>query len=167
MTQTNGPTLGYSPEAGAKIVGSDGLAFKSFSGADTIAPYEDWRLPAAVRAADLASRLSIDEIAGLMLYSQQNKIPMLAGDTYGGQPYNPDVNKPWDLTDGRATPSGLLPFEMPASMEAIESHCEDLPHDILPYTDTDGNTYTFGFGLDFTGPISDHRTLRYAPNLSK
>ncbi|MDE6320888.1 MAG: hypothetical protein K2L93_01160, partial [Muribaculaceae bacterium] len=114
MTQTNGPTLGYSPESGAKIVVIDGLAFKSFSGADTIAPYEDWRLPAAVRAADLASRLSIDEIAGLMLYSQQNKIPMLAGDTYGGQPYNHDVNKPWDLTDGRATPSGLLPFEMPA-----------------------------------------------------
>ena len=28
------------------------------------------------RAADLASRLSVDEIAGLMLYSIQNKLPM-------------------------------------------------------------------------------------------
>lgn len=101
VTQTNGPTLGYSPESGAKIVVIDGLAFKSFSGADTIVPYEDWRLPTEVRAADLASRLSIDEIAGLMLYSPQNKIPMLAGDTYAGLPYNPEVNKPWDLTDGQ------------------------------------------------------------------
>ena len=94
VTQTQGPTLGYSPESGAKIVVIDGLAFKSFSGADTILPYEDWRLPAAERAADLASRLSIDEIAGLMLYSPQNKLPMLAGDTYGGKPYSPDNNKP-------------------------------------------------------------------------
>lgn len=101
VTQTQGPTLGYSPESGAKIVVIDGLAFKSFSGADTILPYEDWRLPAAERAADLASRLSIDEIAGLMLYSPQNKLPMLAGDTYGGKPYSPDNNKPWDLSDGQ------------------------------------------------------------------
>ena len=66
-----------------------------------------------------------------------------------------------DLLFGREKPSGLLPFEMPASMQAIEEHCEDLPHDIVPYTDADGNTYGFAFGLDFAGPINDSRTERY------
>ncbi|MDE5573167.1 MAG: beta-glucosidase, partial [Muribaculaceae bacterium] len=86
VEQTAGPTLGYSPTSGVKIIEKNGLAFKSFDGSDTLLPYEDWRLPAHVRAADLASRLSIDEIAGLMLYSQQNRLPM-ANDTYDGKPY--------------------------------------------------------------------------------
>ncbi|MCM1022398.1 MAG: glycoside hydrolase family 3 C-terminal domain-containing protein, partial [Muribaculaceae bacterium] len=63
-----------------------------------------------------------------------------------------------DIIAGKAEPSGLLPFEMPASMDAIELHNEDTPHDITPYADTEGNTYRFGYGLDWHGPISDWRT---------
>ena len=63
-------------------------------------PYEDWRLPAEVRAADLASRLSIEEIAGLMLYSPQNWLPM-PSDTYGGRPFAESGMKPWDLSDSQ------------------------------------------------------------------
>ena len=37
-----------------------------------------------------------------------------------------------ELIFGNAEPNGLLPFEMPASMEAVEAHCEDKPHDIEP-----------------------------------
>ncbi len=66
-----------------------------------------------------------------------------------------------DLIFGEKEPSGLLPFEMPASMEAIEQHCEDKPHDIKPYVDSDGNVYDFGYGLGFKGRISDRRTLKY------
>lgn len=66
-----------------------------------------------------------------------------------------------DLISGKAEPSGLLPFELPADMEAVEHHCEDRPHDIRPYTDSEGNTYSFAFGLDFSGPISDARTAKY------
>lgn len=73
VRQTDGPDLGYSPTSGVKIIEVDGKAFKSFDGNDTLLPYEDWRLPMEERAADLASRLSVDEIAGLMLYSIQNK----------------------------------------------------------------------------------------------
>lgn len=69
-----------------------------------------------------------------------------------------------DLISGRAEPSGLLPFEMPLSMDAIESHNEDQPHDVIPYTDGDGNIYDFGYGLNFNGIISDHRTARYRRN---
>jgi beta-glucosidase len=68
-----------------------------------------------------------------------------------------------DIISGKAQPQGLLPFEMPASMEAIERHCEDKPHDITPHVDADGNNYRFAFGLDFLGVISDSRTRRYSP----
>lgn len=100
VRQTEGPDLGYSPASGVKIIVRDGLAFKSYDGRDTLLPYADWRLPAEVRAADLASRLSIDEIAGLMLYSTQNKLPM-PNDTYGGQPFAQSGKKAWDLSDGQ------------------------------------------------------------------
>lgn len=54
-----------------------------------------------------------------------------------------------DIITGRAVPSGRLPFEVPASMEAVETHCEDRPHDIVPHRDSDGNLYIFGHGLRY------------------
>lgn len=100
VEQSEGPTLGYHPGSGVEIIIKDGFAFKSYDGSDTLLPYEDWRLSAAERAADLASRLSIDEIAGLMLYSPQNKLPM-PNDTYGGKPFDPASNNAWDLSDSQ------------------------------------------------------------------
>lgn len=100
LKQTDGPDLGFSPTSGVKIIYKDGKAFKSFDGSDELLPYEDWRLPMEQRAADLASRLSIDEIAGLMLYSIQNKLPML-NDTYGGLPFEESGKKPYDLSDAQ------------------------------------------------------------------
>lgn len=96
--QTAGPDLGFAPESGIRIITVDGLAFKSFDGTDTLYPYEDWRLGAEERARDLASRLSEDEIAGLMLYSPQNRLPM-PGDTYGGKPFRESGANAWDLSD--------------------------------------------------------------------
>lgn len=95
-----GVEIGYSPESGVQIVERDGLPFKDFIGSGELLPYEDWRLPAEVRAADLASRLSIEEIAGLMLYSPQNWLPM-PSDTYGGRPFAESGMKPWDLSDSQ------------------------------------------------------------------
>ena len=42
-----------------------------------------------------------------------------------------------------------------------QEHCEDLPHDIVPYTDLDGNTYGFAFGLDSqrANKRQSHRTI--------
>ncbi len=97
--QSQGPTLGYSKQSGAKIIMVDGLAFKSFNGSDTLFSYEDWRLDAASRAADLAARLSIDEIAGLMLYSPQNKLPMMT-DTYRGKAFAESGASADELSDG-------------------------------------------------------------------
>lgn len=98
--QSEGPTLGFCPTSGVKIIYRYGFAFKSFDGSDTLLPYEDWRLPAEVRAEDLSRRLSIDEIAGLMLYSRQNKLPM-PDDTYSGKPFAESGKKASDLSDGQ------------------------------------------------------------------
>ncbi|WP_322172988.1 glycoside hydrolase family 3 protein [Acutalibacter caecimuris] len=67
----------------------------------------------------------------------------------------------FDLVSGRAEPSGLLPVQMPANMETVERHCEDVPFDMEPYTDAAGHCYDFGFGMDWSGPIQDERTKRY------
>ncbi len=66
-----------------------------------------------------------------------------------------------EMASGMDEPSGLLPFQIPAGMETVEAHCEDLPGDLECHTDTDGNTYDFGFGMNFGGIIKDARTEKY------
>ena len=66
------------------------------------------------------------------------------------------------ILSGKAEPSGLLPVQLPRDMETVEAHCEDKPLDLIPYTDTAGNTYDFAFGLNWSGPIQDPRTRRYS-----
>ena len=88
----NGPTLGYSIKSGVKILTVDGLAFKDLNKNGKLDKYEDWRLPVAERAKDLASKLSVDQIAGLMLYSAHQAIPAMSrgafgAGTYDGKPY--------------------------------------------------------------------------------
>ncbi|MDO4459044.1 MAG: glycoside hydrolase family 3 N-terminal domain-containing protein [Clostridia bacterium] len=69
VEQENGPVLGYNPESGVKIIEVDGLKFKDLAKTGKLLPYEDWRLPAEERADDLAKRLSIEQVAGLMCFS--------------------------------------------------------------------------------------------------
>ena len=52
---------------------------------------------------------------------------------------------------------------LPASMEAVEAHAEDLPFDYEPYVDAAGHAYTFGYGMGWDGIIEDDRTRRYRP----
>ncbi len=71
--QSKGPTLGYSPSSGVAILTVDGFAFKDLNRSGALDPYEDWRLPVAERSRDLAGRLSLEEICGLMLYSSAQR----------------------------------------------------------------------------------------------
>ena len=66
-----------------------------------------------------------------------------------------------DLITGAAEPSGLLPFQMPADIKTVEEQSEDVPRDMKCYTDSEGNTYEFGFGLNWQGIINDQRVARY------
>lgn len=75
VTQKEGPTLSYSPQSGVKLLTEDGFAFKDLNRNDSLDAYEDWRLTPQERAADLASKLSREEIAGLMLYSSHQAVP--------------------------------------------------------------------------------------------
>ena len=47
----------------------NGYTFKDMNRNGNIDPYEDWRLSAEARAADLLSRMTLDEKAGLMMHS--------------------------------------------------------------------------------------------------
>lgn len=57
--------------------------------------------------------------------------------------------------------SGLLPMQMPASMETVEAQYEDVPRDMECHVDADGNTYDFAFGLNWSGVIQDERVAKY------
>ena len=65
VTNKNGQTLGYSTTSGIKILMIDRLAFKDLNKNGKLDLYEDWRLPADVRARDLASKLTVEQIAGM------------------------------------------------------------------------------------------------------
>jgi len=64
--QTKGPVLGYSS---VSTITERELLFKDLNRNGVLDPYEDWRLPAEKRAEDLASRMSVEQICGLMIYS--------------------------------------------------------------------------------------------------
>ena len=66
-----------------------------------------------------------------------------------------------DLISGAEEPSALLPFQMPATMKTVEEQFEDVPRDMECYTDAEGNTYDFAYGLNWSGVISDERVSRY------
>lgn len=68
--QGKGPVLGYCKESGTGIIINRGRAFKDLNGNGTLDVYEDWRVAPEKRAADLAEQMSVEQIAGLMLYSQ-------------------------------------------------------------------------------------------------
>lgn len=72
------------------------------------------------------------------------------------------------IVAGQVEPSALLPFQMPANMETVEAQYEDVPRDMECYTDANGNTYDFGFGMNWSGVIQDARTEKYCvPSLTE
>jgi beta-glucosidase len=103
VTNPEGRTLGYSSTSGVKLLTVDRLAFKDLNKNGTLDPYEDWRLSAGQRAKDLASKMSVDQIAGLMLYSRHQAIPAAPrgffSATYNGKSLQESGLKPYDLTD--------------------------------------------------------------------
>lgn len=66
-----------------------------------------------------------------------------------------------DIISGKTEPSGLLPLQMPADMKTVEEQKEDVPFDLIPHKDTEGNRYDFAYGLNWKGVIKDLRTERY------
>ncbi|MBR1814593.1 MAG: hypothetical protein IJ773_12345 [Lachnospiraceae bacterium] len=67
-----------------------------------------------------------------------------------------------EIVNGDVEPSALLPFQMPASMDAVEAQLEDVPRDMECYVDADGNVYDFAYGLNWNGKIEDERVKTYS-----
>lgn len=67
-----------------------------------------------------------------------------------------------DVVSGRFEPKGLLPAQMPKDMVAVEKQLEDIPRDMECYVDSEGNTYDFAFGMNWTGVIQDERVTKYS-----
>ena len=103
VTNKGGRTLGYSITSGVKLLSIDGYAFKDLNKNGKLDKYEDWRLPVGERAKDLATKMSVEQIAGLMLYSAHQAIPANArgfgAGTYGGKPIDSSGMQPYDISD--------------------------------------------------------------------
>ncbi|BBF42794.1 beta-glucosidase [Lachnospiraceae bacterium KM106-2] len=95
-----GATLGYQD---IPLIEQDGYVFKDLARSGELLPFEDWRLSPGERAQDLAARLSIEEIAGLMLYSPHQMVPSLPGmpfqATYDGKPFIESGKEDHELSD--------------------------------------------------------------------
>ena len=103
VKNTKGPTLGYAPESGVQILNINGLFFKDLNKNGKLDKYEDWRLPVDERAKDLASKMSVAQIAGLMLYSGHQSIPAaprgFGSATYDGKTFPESKANAFDLSD--------------------------------------------------------------------
>jgi beta-glucosidase len=66
-----------------------------------------------------------------------------------------------DILSGKTEPSGLLPLQMPANMQTVETQKEDVPQDMKPYKNNEGHSYDFAYGLNWKGVINDARTAKY------
>lgn len=106
IVNKGGQNIAYSPNSGVQIIEEDGFAFKNLSKSGKLEKYEDWRLSPEERAKDLASKLTIEQIAGLMLYSRHisvstsdNHFSKVFAGTYNGKPLEESDAKVTDLTD--------------------------------------------------------------------
>ncbi|MGO4784718.1 glycoside hydrolase family 3 N-terminal domain-containing protein [Cryobacterium sp. W22_MBD10_FK3] len=56
---------------------------------------------------------------------------------------------------GLYEPKGRLPIQFPLNMDTVEAQFEDVAKDMTPFTDSMGNDYDYGFGLNYSGVIAD------------
>ena len=172
-----GPTLGVTT---TKLLQIDGLTFKDLEKDGQLAPYADWRLPARERAADLARRLSIEEIAGLMLYSPHQMVPFRSGGpfvgTYKGKAFEESGAQDWELTDQQRAfvqdshGRNILALHLKNGEVAarwsneIQTLCEEMPHSIPANLCTDPRHSAKGGGAEFKS--SDQGTSKWPDGLA-
>lgn len=75
--------------SGLPVLEVDGHLFRDLDHDGVLAPYEDWRLPAAARARDLLARMTLAEKVGTMLHGSAPARGDLGGIGVGAE-YDPD-----------------------------------------------------------------------------
>ncbi len=71
----------------------------------------------------------------------------------GGSPLESFTNRSYK---GKTTVASNI-----QDMKTVEEQFEDVPRDMKCYVDSEGNTYDFAFGLNWTGMINDARGSKY------
>lgn len=104
-------------------------------------------------ALDVSNPMVFDEF--------ENKVDAILVGFGGNRTDNVPDRAFLEVISGDVEPSGLLPLQMPLNMETVESQFEDVPRDMECYADSEGNTYDFSFGLNWSGIIKDDRTATY------
>ena len=133
--QTKGPVLGYSS---ALTIMVNDMMFKDLNRSGVLEPYEDWRLPAKKRAADLASRMSVEQICGLMVYSSSITVD------------EPELSEKQIefLTEDNVRHVLVARISSPGAGAAwankVQALCESLPLGIPANNSTDPRNYTNG-----------------------
>lgn len=136
--QSAGPDLGYSPESGVTIIYEKGLAFKDLNKNGELDVYEDWRKPVAKRAKDLASKLPIERICGLMLYSSG-----VTADSAGLSEKQLNYLKK-DFIRHMLVSSVKDPATGAAWSNTVQAVCESEPFGIPSNNSSDPRNYTNG-----------------------
>ena len=99
-----------------------------------------------------------------MVWSEVEPLADVILLNYGGAGFNGEwfyTEALLNILSGQVEPYGLLNYQQPASMDAVEKQKEDVPRDCECYQDANGNVYDFGFGLNWSGVIDDARTQTY------
>jgi beta-glucosidase len=116
-----------------------------------------------LNAASAAKKVIVAlNVSNPMVFKEfESKVDAILVGFGGDRSAYPDDKAFLAIIAGKVEPSGLLPLQMPANMETVESQFEDVPRDMKCHTDSDGNTYDFAFGLNWSGVIKDSRTAKY------
>ena len=158
----NGPTIGIDKKG---IIEKDGLYFRDLEGTGELLPYEDWRLDVETRVKDLVSRMSVREMAGLMMYSPHQMVPGISMGpfhyTYGGKSFEESGAKGSDLNDQQIkllSEDGirhvlLMRFSDVETVvewsNNMQAHAESLPHGIPIAFSSDPRHGAGGAGAEF------------------
>jgi beta-glucosidase len=102
------------------------------------------------------------DMSNPMVFNEfESKVDAIVVGFGGGRSANLPDQAFLAVISGKVEPSGLLPIQMPANMETVEAQFEDVPRDMECFVDSNGNTYDFAFGLNWSGVINDDRTAKY------
>lgn len=158
----NGESLGYSINSGMNLIevknGEYIYAFKDMNRNNKLDKFEDWRLDDTIRAEDLAKDLSIEEIAGLMLFSSHER-DIEAGLTEAQKEYLSKSNLRAVLNAGSNNVKAAVIWnnEMQSYVEGLDSP--------IPVNYSSDPRSTAGSGDQYSDAISGEDVSLWPSNL--
>jgi beta-glucosidase len=152
----DGAQPGLESGGSAPVITVDGLRFRDLDKDGALTPYEDWRLSAEDRAADLVARMSPEERAGLLMHASLTNV----GDAYDRAAFDPLLAERHITTyiSRLGADAPTLAREHNALQAAAEAERWGIPLKISTdprhgFTVTEGQTVSNGDFSPFPDPI--------------